>query len=119
MQRIENRMKPIHRFLAVVVLCGLFFSILPTAQGFFATTVKELSLLLKRIDKPQWRIGYNFTVDCPVEFRQKEAEMSERTTRTVFSTSISTYTRIILSVPVFSPTTSLASGMPAVVLSIR
>lgn len=77
MQRIENRMKPIHRFLAVVVLCGLFFSILPTAQGFFATTVKELGLLLKRIDKPQWRIGYNFTVDCPVEFRQKEAELKE------------------------------------------
>ena len=78
MRGIQKCSQTINRLLVLAVMCGLFFSIPPTAQGFFASTIKELGLLLKRIDKPQWRIGYNFTTDCPDEFRQKEAELKEQ-----------------------------------------
>ncbi|MDE0314020.1 MAG: ankyrin repeat domain-containing protein [Candidatus Poribacteria bacterium] len=77
MQRIQEHLQTLNRLLVLVVMCCLFLSISPTAQGFFATTTKELGLLLKRIDKPQWRIGYNFTADCPAVFREKEAELKE------------------------------------------
>ena len=63
-------------------MCGLFFSIPPTAQGFSARTVsKELDILLKKIDKPQWKIGYNFTADCPAAFRQQEQQLQEVITK--------------------------------------
>ena len=36
---------------------------------------------MKRIDKPQWKIGYNFTVDCPPAFRHREEEIKEAITK--------------------------------------
>ena len=44
----------------------------PTQAKFLARTSKALDILLDKIDKPQWRIGYNFTADCPAAFRQQE-----------------------------------------------
>lgn len=53
MQRIQKHLQKINGILVLMVMCGLFFSIPPTAQGFIASTIKELGLLMKRIDKPQ------------------------------------------------------------------
>ena len=83
MQRIENRLKTIHRLLAVTVLCGLFFGTPSTAQGFFVHPPggKVFGILSKKIDKPQWRIGYTFGPDCPAAFRAKEAELEASITK--------------------------------------
>ena len=81
MQRGQKRIKTIRTFLMLAVVCSLFFSITYSTQGFVGTTTKELGLLLKRIDKPQWRIGYNFTVDCPADFRQQEEQLKETITK--------------------------------------
>ena len=67
--------------LLVLLLCGLLLSISSAAQGFFARTSKERNILMDRIDKPQWRIGYNFTAGCPDEFRQKEEELKALITK--------------------------------------
>ena len=75
MQGIQQRLQKIMGILGLMVMCGLFFSLPPTAHGFIASMTKELGLLLKRIDKPQWKIGYNFTVDCPAAFRQQEEQI--------------------------------------------
>ena len=58
-----------------------FFSTHSTTLGFMASTITELGLLLKRIAKPQWRIGYNFTAACPAAFRQQEKELQEMITK--------------------------------------
>ena len=67
-----TRWKKINLFFIGMLVGCLLFSIPSTTQGFVATTIKKLGLLMKRIDKPQWKIGYNFTVDCPAEFREHE-----------------------------------------------
>ena len=77
MQRIQKSLQQINGILVMMVMCSLFFSLPPTARGFIASTTKELGLLLKRIDKPQWKIGYNFTADCPEAFRQQEEQIKE------------------------------------------
>ena len=33
------------------------------------------NLLILKVDKPQWKIGYRFAADCPDDFRQKEDEL--------------------------------------------
>ncbi|MCY3549847.1 MAG: hypothetical protein OXH39_05250 [Candidatus Poribacteria bacterium] len=76
----QKPLETINRFL-VLLLCGLLFGISSAAQGFFASTSKELNVLMDRIDKPQWRIGYNFTAGCPDEFRQKEKELKALITK--------------------------------------
>ncbi len=70
------------RYIFSILLAGcLLFSIPPTVQGFNAWTLKERDILLDKLDKPQWRIGYNFTVDCPAEFRQQEKQLQEAITK--------------------------------------
>lgn len=64
----------------LAVVCGLFFNITYSTQGFFALS-KGRDFLLKRIDKPQWKIGYNFTADCPAAFRQQEQQIKETITK--------------------------------------
>ena len=81
MQRIQKHLQTINRLLVLTVMCGLFFSIPPTAQGFLARTSKALDILLDKIDRPQWKIGYNFTVDCPDAFRQQEEQLKEVITK--------------------------------------
>ena len=77
MKRIQKRLQKIMGILGLMVMCIVFFSVPPTAHGFYASTTKELGLLLKRIDKPQWKIGYNFTADCPEAFRQQDEQIKE------------------------------------------
>ncbi len=80
MQWRQNRLKTINQILALMVMCGLFFNITRTTPGFAAKTLKALKVLLDDIDKPQWRIGYNFTHDCPPAVRQQEDELKESIT---------------------------------------
>ena len=64
-------------FTLVMVGC-LLFSIVPAAHGFIAFKhVNRLkkNLLILKVDKPQWKIGYRFAADCPDDFRQKEAKL--------------------------------------------
>ena len=77
----QKHLQTINRLLVLAVMCGLFFSLPPIAQGFSARTLKELDILLKKIDKPQWKIGYNFTADCPAAFRQQEQQLQEVITK--------------------------------------
>ncbi len=77
----QKHLQTINRLLVLAVMCGLFFSIPPTAQGFLARTSKALDILLDKIDRPQWKIGYNFTVDCPDAFRQQEEQLKEAITK--------------------------------------
>ena len=76
-----TRWKKINLFFIGMLVGCLLFSIPSTTQGFVATTIKKLGLLMKRIDKPQWKIGYNFTVDCPAEFREQEEQLKETITK--------------------------------------
>ena len=78
---ITTRAKKMNLFFIGVLVGCLFFSIPATTQGFVATTIEKLGLLMKRIDKPQWKIGYNFTVDCPAEFREQEEQLKEMITK--------------------------------------
>ena len=73
---VHKHLKTISGILVLTVMCGLFFSVTFPAQGFIVFMfVKERGILLHSIDKPQWRIGYNFTADCPAAFRQQEEEL--------------------------------------------
>ena len=81
MQRIQKHLQKIKGILVMMVMCGLFFSVPSTAQGFIARTSKSLDILLDKIDRPQWKIGYNFTADCPEAFRQQEAQLKEAITK--------------------------------------
>ncbi len=77
MRWVHKHLKTINGILTLTVMCGLFFSVTSPAQGFIPLSkfIKEQGILLHSIDKPQWRIGYNFTVDCPAAFRQQEEEL--------------------------------------------
>ena len=77
MKRIQKRLQKINGILGLIAMCGLFFSLPPTTHGFMAWTNKNNDILLDKIDNPQWKIGYNFTVDCPEAFRQQEEQLKE------------------------------------------
>lgn len=77
-----KRLRPFHLLLALIVTCGLFFSSTPTTHGFSTFGCKTCSMLAV-IDKPQWRIGYNFTFNCPAAFRKQEAELKEMILKSV------------------------------------
>ena len=83
MQRIQKYLQKIKGILVLMVMCGLFFNVPSTAQGFIARTNKNLDILLDKTDKPQWKIGYNFTADCPEAFRQQEEQLKEAITKTL------------------------------------
>ena len=70
-------MKLLRKNLLLTVVFGgyFFFSMPSTTQGFAATTIKSRGMLMREIDKLQWRIGYNFTADCPAAFRQQEKKL--------------------------------------------
>ena len=72
-----KHLKPLHLLFALVVMCGLFFNISTITLSFRPSTFKGLDILLDIVDKPQWRIGYSFTIDYPENFRKKEAEVKE------------------------------------------
>ena len=77
MRWVHKHLKTINGILVLTVMCGLFFSVTSPTQGFIVGSriIKEEGILLHSIDKPQWRIGYNFTADCPAAFRQQEEEL--------------------------------------------
>ena len=78
-----KRLRPFHLLFTLIVMCGLFFSSTPTTLGFSGSIFESTTILLKVIDKPQWRIGYNFTFNCPAAFRGKEAELKEAIIKSV------------------------------------
>ena len=81
MQQGQKRIKTIQTFLMLAVVCSLFFHTAHPAQGFIVLKIKDMTILLDEIDKPQWIIAYNFTADCPDEFKQKDEEIKEQITK--------------------------------------
>ena len=81
MQQGQKRIKTIQTFFILALVCSLFFHTAHPAQGFIVSKIKELTILLDEIDKPQWIIAYNFTADCPDEFKQKDEEIKEQITK--------------------------------------
>ena len=71
-------LKKTHLYCTLVLAGYLFLGIVPTARGFMSFRhrhgVKQ-NLLIRKVDKPQWKIGYRIAADCPEDFRQKEDEL--------------------------------------------
>ncbi len=77
MTHIQRHGRTLSRGLAVlVVMCGLFFSSTPTAQGFKVSRSK-MNRLIKHVHEPQWVVTYNFTHGCFDKFvgREKQHEV--------------------------------------------
>lgn len=80
-----------NRIFTLMLVGYLSFSIVPATQGFngsFASQKfiepgpggqerRQFNILMSKIDAEQWTIGLRYSVDCPAEFRQKEAELKE------------------------------------------
>ena len=68
-------------FLMLVgILC---LSVVLPAPGFMSFRHRhglKQNLLILKVDKPQWKIGYRFAADCPEEFRLKEPELKDAMT---------------------------------------
>ena len=77
-------------FILTLSLAGyFFFNIVPAARGFNGSFASQkfiepgpggqermqFNILMSKIDAEQWTIGLRYSVDCPAEFRQKEAEL--------------------------------------------
>ena len=73
------------KFTLAILLALLSSCILrptsPTQGKFAGMKSKELNILMHRVAKPQWRIAYNFTADCPAEFKQKNKELEKLLTK--------------------------------------
>ncbi len=80
MKWLHHTRKNNPQLLALAVVCCLFFSLTLTAQGFIIITLNEANILLRKIDKPHWEIGYSFVADCPAEFKQQDDELKELVT---------------------------------------
>ena len=73
-------MKLIKRPLLTVILTGfLLFNVATATHGFrwSRSSTDKLTILLHKIDKPEWVIGYRFADDCPAEFRAKAADLEK------------------------------------------
>ncbi len=71
-------MKKVGILLILTLMGYLFLGTTPTAQGFMSFRHRhgiKQNLLILKVDKPQWKIGYRFAVNCPEDFRQKEPEL--------------------------------------------
>ena len=69
------------KFTLTVLLAALTSCILrPTASKFIGMP-KDSNVLIHRVDRPQWRITYNFTADCPADFRQQEKKLQQLLTK--------------------------------------
>ena len=70
-------MKKLTLVISLALLTACIVRKSPPAQAKFLVpvAVKRLGILMHIIDKPQWRIGYNFTADCPAAFRQQEDKL--------------------------------------------
>ena len=78
------RMKPLKKRTFVLMFASILcLSIVPPASGFMAFRHRhglKQNLLILKVDKPQWKIGYRFAADCPEEFRLKEPELKDAMT---------------------------------------
>ena len=77
-------MKPLKKRTFVLMLAStLCLSIVLPAPGFMSFRHRhglKQNLLILKVDKPQWKIGYRFAADCPEEFRLKEPELKDAMT---------------------------------------
>ena len=64
--------------VAIVLLSGCIVQ-RPASRGKFMSfkhwSGSKRNLLILKVDKPQWKIGYRLAADCPADFRQKEREL--------------------------------------------
>ena len=74
-------MKKTH-FYCVLALTG-YLLLCTAAQGFIAfehTHPEQHNLLIRKIDKPQWTIGYRYAAECLPEDRQNGKALEEAIT---------------------------------------
>ena len=57
--------------LLTVVFSGYVFLSMPSTTHGFIAMVGTFNILVKKVHKPQWRIGYNFTLGCAAAFELK------------------------------------------------
>ena len=76
--KLVKKMRYIFSILLVVLL---LFSGTPVVHGFIALGQSEgalpLELLITKVHKPQWKIGYRYHVDCKPSERQNSKELEE------------------------------------------
>ncbi len=83
----QKRFQTIRTFFMLAVVCGLFFNVTYSTQGFITyerylvgAEVEWDHILLRKIDKPRWTIGYRFAEGCSDAFRQREDKFKEMIT---------------------------------------
>ncbi|MDE0085437.1 MAG: hypothetical protein OXU23_06970, partial [Candidatus Poribacteria bacterium] len=67
------------KYIFSILLVGcLFFSATPVNQGFMPKSPLDgLKLLILKIDKPQWKIGYRYGVECKPDDRQNGKALTD------------------------------------------
>ena len=67
-------------FSVLLVVC-LLFSATPVGDGFipsaFGLNLEGLKILITKVHKPEWKIGYRYGVDCKPEDRQNDEALKE------------------------------------------
>ena len=84
-----KKMRYLFRILLVV---SLFFSVMPIVHGFITHTSSdlEIKLLILKVHKPQWKIGYRYSVECTPADRQNGKALTE-----AISTSLRTWLELL------------------------
>ncbi len=74
-------MKKVRYIFSILVVVCLLFSATPVGDGFippiFGPQLENLKQLITEINKPQWKIGYRYDVDCKPEDRQNDEALKE------------------------------------------
>ena len=80
---MKSLKKRIHRSSIFILAVCLFLSTVPPAPGFIAFEHQGLRshyLLIKKIDKPHWIIGYRYGAGCKPEEKQNSKALEEAIT---------------------------------------
>ncbi len=76
-------MKKICLIFGLTLVGYLLLGIAPAARGFIAleqTDSVQFNLLIRKIDKRHWTIGYRYSAECPPEERQNGKQLEEAIT---------------------------------------
>ena len=74
-------MKKVRYIFSILVVVCLLLSAAPVGDGFippiFGPQLENLKLLITEINKPQWKIGYRYGIDCKPADRQNDEALKE------------------------------------------
>ena len=74
-------LKKMRYIFSILLVVSPLFSITPVAHGFilltFGLQLDGLELLILKVHKPQWKIGYRYHVDCKPAERQNGKALTE------------------------------------------